>query len=264
MALIEGDYKNFNTEDFIKNNFPLLYTQDTHIFSDFLLKCLVRHYNTIMSSAAQDSLKILDYGCGPSIPYSISAAPKASEIVLADYAQPNRECLQKWLARDPSAIDWSPYFKYVVQTLEGGSDEEATQREEVLRKKIKAVVPCNISKDQIIEDGYQIEAAYDVVSCFLCLECGCKDNDSYKRAIKNLTSKLKDGGYLLLYHTQINSNVQSYRINKTIYRDIALKKEFVLDTLKENGLSVREEAYQACTVKEDSYEGLLYIAAYKA
>ena len=61
-------------------------------------------------------MKILDYGCGPSLPNSISAASKASEIVLADYAVSNREHLQKWVDRDSSARDWTPY---IVQTLEG-------------------------------------------------------------------------------------------------------------------------------------------------
>lgn len=264
MALIEGNYTNFNTKDFINLNFPLVSTQDTSIFSDFLLKCLVRHYNTIMSNSARDSLKILEYGCGPSVPYSITAAPKASGIVLADFAQSNRDSLQKWLTKDPSAIDWFPYFKYVVQTLEGGSEEEAIQREEVLRNKIKAIVTCDVSKDQFIEDAFQMEAAYDVVTCFLCLESGCKDLESYKCAIKKLSSLLKKGGYILLYHTQIESDVQSYVVNGTIYRDIALKREFVLDTLKESGLSVREEAYQALPENENNQDGLLYIAAYKS
>ena len=100
--------------------------------------------NFFTTEVSGDSLKILDYGCGPSIPYSVSAAPKASEIILADYAEPNREYLKRWLTKDPSAQDWSPYFKYVVQTLEGGSEEDATKLEEMLRNKVKAVVSCDI------------------------------------------------------------------------------------------------------------------------
>ena len=51
---------------------------------------------------------------------------KASEIVLADYSKPNRDYLQKWLDGDASNVfDWTPLFQYVVQTLEGGSEEEA-------------------------------------------------------------------------------------------------------------------------------------------
>ena len=105
-------------------------------------------------------MKILDYGCGP---YSISAAPKASEIILADYAEPNREYLKRWLTKDPSAQDWSPYFKYVVQTLEGGSEQDAIKREEMLCSKIRAVAECDIEKEAFIEDAYNKSETYDVV-----------------------------------------------------------------------------------------------------
>ena len=106
-------------------------------------------------------MKILGYGCGPSLPYSISAAPKACEIILADYAEPNREYLKRWLAKDPSAQDWSSYFKYVMQTLEGGSEEDPMRRGEMLRNKVKAVVKCDITKEEFIEDAYSKEGSYD-------------------------------------------------------------------------------------------------------
>ena len=150
----------------------------------------------MFAELADDSLKILDYGCGPSLPCSISAAPKACEIILADYAEPNREYLKRWLAKDPSAQDWSPYFKYVVQTLEGGSEQDAIKREEMLCSKIRAVAECDIEKEVFNENAYNKS---DVVMSFLCLESACKDFNSYKSAIKKLTSLIKRGGYLLLY-----------------------------------------------------------------
>ena len=47
--------------------------------------------------------------------------------------------LQIWQDRDPYAPNWSPFFEYVVQELEGKSKEEAAKREEELRQVIKAV-----------------------------------------------------------------------------------------------------------------------------
>jgi hypothetical protein len=83
---------------------------------------------------AGETLKVLDYGCGPVIAYIISAAGiEATEIVLADFTDGCREAVQLWLDKNPSAWDWTPYIKYVVQTLEGNEDEyEVTQREESL------------------------------------------------------------------------------------------------------------------------------------
>ncbi len=74
-------------------------------------------------------MKILDYGCGPVPLYSISAAARASEVVFAEYTENNRHALRRWVERDPNAYNWSPYFDYIVQTLEGGSEKEARGRD---------------------------------------------------------------------------------------------------------------------------------------
>ena len=131
----------------------------------FSLECLNECFSAIDSG--ENGLTVLDYGCGPNLANHISAASKATEIVLADYCKPNRDFTKKWLAADPSAHDWSFYFKHVVETLEGKSHQESIERQKVLRDKVKAVVACDITKDQFIEEGY--EGPYDVVKSLLCL-----------------------------------------------------------------------------------------------
>ena len=69
----------------------------------------------------------------------------------------------------------------------------------VKRCKIRAVAECDIEKEVFIEGAYNKSETYDVVMSFLCLESACKDFNSYKNAIKKLTSLIKRGGYLLLY-----------------------------------------------------------------
>ena len=103
------------------------------------------------------------YGCGPSVGLSISAAPKASELILAEYAEQNRKYLKKWLDKDPSVYSWSPHFKYVVQTLEGGSEENAVKCEDMLCNKVKAVVSCDITKEEFIERAYCNKNSYDII-----------------------------------------------------------------------------------------------------
>ena len=107
------------------------------------------------------SLKVLDYGCGPVIAYNISAARVASEIVLAEYTEKSRELIKKWQDHDTSAWDWSPYFKHVVETIEGKSEREAFEREVTMRKVIKAIIPCDISSEHPIANGY--EGPYDIL-----------------------------------------------------------------------------------------------------
>ena len=106
-------------------------------------------------------MKVLDYGAGPLLIPSIAAASKASEIVLADYAENNCKVLREWLDGDPAAYDWTPHFNYVVRDLEGKGGEEVALRQERVRNIAKAVVHCDLTQDPIIDSDY--DGPYDVV-----------------------------------------------------------------------------------------------------
>lgn len=187
--------------------------------------------------AGNDSPKVLDYGCGPVIAYEISAARIASEIVLAEYTKTSRELLKKWLSHDPSAWDWSPYFKHVVVTIEGKSEMEAFEREETMRKVIKAVVPCDISNDRPIADGY--EGPYDIIISTLAVESGCKTLADYKAAIKKIFALLNRKGHLLLYVSIRNKEGQGfYFVGEQKFHALCLTEQSVLTTLKESGFTV--------------------------
>ena len=77
----------------------------------------LRCFHDVFQSLPQ-GIKVLDYGSGPSILATISAASKASEIVLSDYTERNRDAINQWLKKDAEAVDWSPHFSYVVEKLE--------------------------------------------------------------------------------------------------------------------------------------------------
>ena len=96
----------------------------------------------------------MDYGCGPVIANTISAAAKASSIVLSDFTPNNRKALRQWLNIDSAAFDWSPYFKYVVRDMEGKGEQEVKERQELVCKLVKAVVHCDITQDPPIDPDY--------------------------------------------------------------------------------------------------------------
>ena len=185
-----------------------------------------------------ETLKVLDYGCGPVIAHVISAAGiPATEIVLAEFTNGCREAVQLWLDKDPSAWDWTPYIKYVVQTLEGNKDEcEITQREENLRKSIKAVVPCDVRQDPPIAEGFA-GPQYDIVMSILCLGGACETKGDYKDAIKKLISLVKPGGYLLLFcGLKTTECYGRYHIGGNKFILLGVSLEFVLESLREGGL----------------------------
>ena len=180
----------------------------------------------------------------------ISVAGFNAETVVADYTDKCREAIQRWLDRDPAAWDWSPFFKFIVQTLEGKEESEALKREESLRNAIKAVVPCNITEDPLIARGF--EGPYDVVMVMLCFESTCKTRAEYKAAVRRMVPLIKVGGYFLLYSTIRNKDgLGYYHVGATRFVDLCLPLQFVLSTLEESGLKVIKHTLLA---EKDSIE----------
>ena len=144
-----------------------------------------------------NGVKVLDFGTGPVMLSTISAATKASEIVLADYSEANLAYLRQWLQNDPQAYDWSPYFRYVVQELEGVGDREMDEREKQVRQLVKDVVHCDITQDPPIDKGY--DQLYDVVVCSLVLEGASDSREEYRANAARLAKLVKPGGALFCY-----------------------------------------------------------------
>ena len=175
---------------------------------------------------------MLDYGCGPVLANVISAAKVATEIVLAEYTEEGRSAVQQWLKKDPNAFDWSPYCKYIVQTLEDGSVHEAKLREKRLRDIVKAVVPCDIALDPPIETGY--EGPYDVVICCLSIGNVSKTNEDFDKEIRRIATLVKSGKHLLMYLVEskdMNECYVHYSIGDKKYTEMKVDHPFVQTTL---------------------------------
>ena len=53
-------------------------------------------------------------------------------------------------------FNWTPHFKYIVQTLEGKTESEAKEREKELRQKLENAIPCNIKQDHRGRNGFKV------------------------------------------------------------------------------------------------------------
>ena len=176
-------------------------------------------------------LRILDYGTGPTILTTISAATKASEIVLSDYSELCRTALHQWLAGDGEAFDWSPYFEHVVKELEGKGEAEVAMRQTLVRNVVKAVVKCDLTRDPPIEPGY--EHTYDVVMSSLCIEAVIESNDEYPQMLAKLVSLVKPGGHLLLYGVEVQGEGGYYVVGDETFSTVGPSLEFAMHAMVE-------------------------------
>ena len=220
----------FDTENYLKTRFSDLTVRDRVLFP---LEC----FHDAFQSLSTSGLKILDYGTGPAIMSVISASRNASEIVLSDYAESNREALRKWLRKDSTAFDWSPYFDHVVQKLEGKGEKEAREREERLREVVKDVAYCNINEDPPIRTACQ--EPYDVVIDCVCLTSSCFTREDFVRGIVKMAALLKPGGTLFSYSSErkMDSVTGIYYTGTKAQPVLNTSGEYVVGVLKQHGFS---------------------------
>ena len=227
------------------------------------LKLLHNLYSSYGSSPA--GLKVLDYGCGPVVAYEISAALQASEIVMAECTEGGRKQVQLWVDKEPAAMDWNPFFKYVVVTLEGKSEQEAVARQDELRRRIKAIVSCDITADPPIQPGYN--GPYDVVFSSLTLNIAFSSVEGYESGVAKLANLVKPGGKLCLFEIESNGISHYYTVGSVKYYALSITREIlttILTKLGFTGIEIqRTPRDQAIPQEASDYTAMLLALATK-
>ena len=236
MATRKNDFKTFDPISYLEMRYKK--TTDQYRFIFPLQKYHEFFTQTFQFSNCCKNLRVLEYGCGPVIMHLISAVPVAYEIVMADKVP---ECLQevdRWVNGDPQAFDWTAHFDHVVQTLEGKGEREARNREEELRKAIKATVQCDIFKDNPIEAGY--EGPYDIIMSNQCIDGASKSLEEFQAGVAKLVQLLKPGGKLTMI---TNSNINlgrscTYTVGESgeKFPSVGITREFLVATLESIGI----------------------------
>ncbi|XP_029768761.1 nicotinamide N-methyltransferase-like [Terrapene carolina triunguis] len=112
--------------------------------------------------------------------------------------------------------------------------EKWAEKEEKLRKKVKQVLKCDVSKSNILAPVSLPQA--DCLLSTLCLEAACKDLNSYRAALKNISSLLKPGGHLVMV---IVLKETYYMVGQRRFSCLYLERESVEEALREAGYDVQ-------------------------
>ncbi|XP_068752454.1 indolethylamine N-methyltransferase-like [Montipora capricornis] len=205
------------------------------VYNDFALRC----FHEFWSKVNNKNQRVLEFGGGPVICNLIPATPYAQEIVFTEYTEKNRREVQKWLQESPDAHDWSAYFKFFVETLEGRKGEDITVRESELRKKISHVLPCDIERQDPVlwPPSYEVPS-FDVVTSSLCLEACVTSREGYRDTIAKLKSYLKPGGFIVLYGVLGES---FYMVGQEKFHCFPLTKQLVEETLISEGFKILDD-----------------------
>ena len=231
-------YKQFNAKHYLE----YFYREPDHE--------TIPAYQDIFGQFEDKSLKILEFGGGPSLLQMLIAAPKASEIVFADFVLQNRQEVQKWMQRDPSAFNWRPTIECILEEEEKYGEAAITEREECLRAAISNVVHCDICAESPVEKGF--EGPYNLIHSANCLESVCKSVEQWSEFVSKLLKLLTLDGVLVLV-TDVGDE-QSYPAGILYNTPAPINEELARNAINKNGLEITWSTTVVETTTSENYE----------
>jgi NNMT/PNMT/TEMT family len=136
---------------------------------------------------------VLVFGAGPTLHHVFLAAPKASEIHLADYLPANLEEIERWRAGDPAAHDWRAFVRYTLECegLTAATDADVTRREELTRSKITRLLQVDARRPVPLDRRYAT-----VISAY-CADSATDDRAAWEVLMANITGLVGPGGLFI-------------------------------------------------------------------
>jgi hypothetical protein len=175
--------------------------------------------------------EMLEFGIGPTIHHLIPFAPLVEKIFIADYLQSNLDEIQNWLENRSSKHDWSPYIKGALG-MEGRSvnQSDIEKRSNLIRKKIIRIIPSDIFKKRPLGE----ERQFPLVTSFYCIECATSSKEQWRKAMKNLSSLVSPGGWLVMSALR---NTNKYRVGNKYFPSANVNENDIHDSLVANGFA---------------------------
>ena len=189
---------------------------------------------------------LLELGGGPSLQIAITATPFVASIVHSDFEESCNNEIRLWVDRSPDAFNWTPVAEYAMKHCELATESEVdsravAEREEELRRKISAVTHCDVNKEEVGLDSSVIpDGGFDVIVACSSLTPAVKSQEEFVRALKNIRSVMKEGGYLCAL---ISGKLIAYKVApdcKEQYDAYYITDKEVKEGIADAGLHLKE------------------------
>ncbi|XP_069062025.1 nicotinamide N-methyltransferase-like [Pleurodeles waltl] len=167
--------------------------RDSAFIDDAFTRMLPVFNNIFMSGCVKGEV-LIDLAYGPFFEWTFPACDYFSDIILGGSTDKCIAELEKWWKNEPGALDWSHAAKAFCELQ--GNREEWPEVENRVKGKITKVVKYDVSKCNPLFPTVLPQA-----DCLLlphCLEIHVTDKEEFCRALKNVSSLLKNGGHLVM------------------------------------------------------------------
>ncbi|KAG9464102.1 hypothetical protein GDO78_020495 [Eleutherodactylus coqui] len=154
------------------------------------------------------------------------------DITVLNANAHNAAELEKWRQNQPDALDFSHAMQKVCDLI--GSRERAQELEEKLRKKVKRILHCDFTKENITDP--HVLPKVDCVLSVWGLGPVSKNQASYTENMKMLASLLKVGGNLVVFG---GFNASFFPIGGMKYHTLLYNEKTVRMALTAAGCSIK-------------------------
>ncbi|MEE6484638.1 hypothetical protein FKM82_013955 [Ascaphus truei] len=174
-------HKHYHDEEFDAKNLMETYAgADKTDTKEELLHYPLRELFKILTPGCVRGDTLIDLSIGTSIFQLLTASDYFKEIIMLESSDVSIREIEKWLKKEPGAVDRSHAAMFVCE-LEGKSDGWE-EKEEKLRRAIKRVVKCDFTKANPLDPVVVPQA--DVLISVWYLEAASKDHNSYLSNLK--------------------------------------------------------------------------------
>lgn len=253
-----SNFVEFNPQKYFAEYFPDPMIQDEKLLLEFLIEYLKKLPTTSLA---------LDFGCGPVVSHLIPLVTKAQEIHAADFTSIYRTEIENWAAKKSNAHDWSLYTSETLK-IEGFLDptkEEIEQRENLVRKKLKKILSCDITKPDPM--GLEARGLYQLVTSHYCVEALGVDLPTWRIYMRNLMSLVAPGGTLILSFIGTmfpSESANFYRVGSEYFTNTNVTPTTITSCLIENGfVDFDLQVRKLNTVTNQGYDCTMFVCAIK-
>ncbi|KAG8443493.1 hypothetical protein GDO86_000014 [Hymenochirus boettgeri] len=250
--------KHYHDEEFDPCCLCETYAGSDRIFNEDAMERIMENVYKKLSSGSVKGDTIIDISAGLFMFQLFVAADYFKDIIMIESSDSSVEEIQKWIKKEPGAIDKSHMAMYAC-ALKGKSTGWKEQ-EDKLRGAIKQIIKWDIEEENPL--GSVVLPQVDCLISVVYLEAVCKDHNMYFKVLKHFSSLLKTGGHLILIAA---INATYYMVGQHKFSALKCDEVFVQKAVGDTGFFVKstdriERKFDNAVV---DYEYLAFIVAYK-
>ncbi|MEE6484647.1 hypothetical protein FKM82_013962 [Ascaphus truei] len=175
---------------------------------------------------------LIDITMGPALFHLLSASEIFKEIIVLEPVETHHAELEMWLKKDPGSFDSSHLSKYVCDME--GKGEGWQEKEDKTRRAVTRVLKCDLTKANPSKPV--VLPQVDCLFTAACLDVCSKHQDEYRSILKNMSSLLKVGGYLLLFGFL---NMSYFKLGEHTLHILTYDEKFLRQALNDTGYIIQ-------------------------